>query len=80
MAKRLCITCEHFDVYHWHGGGGCDTCGFGGEGSLEISCDKSVFSREEIEEANVTQSLRKISKRAVTCKLYKEASDQDVNE
>jgi hypothetical protein len=36
LAERLSIPLENITTdIHW-GGGGCDTCGYGGEGSVEI--------------------------------------------
>lgn len=47
VARPLCPFCSKpwgdamMDVYVSSGGGGCDTCGYGGEGSatIDIECD-----------------------------------------
>jgi hypothetical protein len=68
-AERLCVFCEHLDWDYDSGGGGCETCGYGGEGNAEMRCGKHHWAWGGY--AKLVDYRQKILK-AVTCKDYKQ--------
>ena len=42
--EKLCVFCEHLKWDYSAGGGGCETCGYGGEGNAEMDCHKGHWS------------------------------------
>lgn len=38
--EKLCVFCKHMEFDWDAGGGGCETCGYGGEGSAAMNCTK----------------------------------------
>lgn len=43
-AEKLCVFCEHLKWDYEMGGGGCETCGYGGEGNAEMSCHRGHWN------------------------------------
>ena len=71
-AEKLCVFCKHLIWDYSAGGGGCETCGYGGEGEAKFVCGKGHWSWGEYQEI---QEYRKNLLTAVTCKEYNEAPE-----
>ena len=69
MSEKLCIFCVELDFDYDAGGGGCPTCGYGGEGHAVMECRKHHW-RESIE-YGLDEYREKIIT-AKTCKDYKQ--------
>ena len=42
--EQLCVFCEELEFDYDKGGGGCPTCGYGGEGYAEMNCKKGHWN------------------------------------
>lgn len=71
-AEKLCIWCAHMEHEYSSGGGGCETCGYGGEGQSEMVCAKGHWNEDigSYSARNLRDYRVKIL-RALTCKDYK---------
>ncbi len=64
----LCVFCIELE-FDYEEGGGCPTCGYGGEGKAEMNCKKGYW-KEDIEYG--INAYREKILTAKTCKDYKQ--------
>lgn len=72
-ATKLCVFCKHLYWDYAAGGGGCDTCGWGGEGEAKFICGKGHWRWGEYDDL---KDYRKHLLTALTCKQYDESEDK----
>ena len=65
--EKLCVFCKELDFDYDAGGGGCPTCGYGGEGHADMKCTKGHW---EADIAGGLLDYREKILRALTCSDY----------
>ena len=68
---KLCVFCEHMEHHYSSGGGGCETCGYGGEGETLMSCRKRHWESDLAYQYDLSDYRAKVVM-AETCKDYKQ--------
>lgn len=66
--EKLCVFCEELDFDYEASGGGCNTCGYGGEGKTEMGCNKGHW------DADIEYGLKDYRKKILTAKTCKDYS------
>lgn len=70
--EKLCVFCTNLDFDYESGGGGCPTCGYGGEGRAGMSCLKGHWN------VNIEWSLKDYREKileAGNCADYRQVND-----
>ncbi len=69
VAEKLCVFCKHLEWDYSPGGGGCETCGYGGEGEAKMTCVAGHWNWGEYDEM---VDYREKILRGMTCKDYQQ--------
>lgn len=71
---KSCLTCKYMDLDTSQGGGGCDTCGYGGEGHCTFECRLGIWKSDLLNYISQSEFNTQISI-ALRCQLYEGAKD-----